>query len=850
MEKKMKSLRQYKKRLLAWRLADPANALWVSFLVPVLVMLLLFFVQGIYPFGDRTFLRSDMHSQYAPFFMEFYRKLHRGEGLWYTWNLGMGTNFWAIYVYYLAAPWNWLVFLCPEHLILEFMTYLMVLKMGTCSLSMTWYLRNHCKTFDFGTAMFGCMYGLSGYVLAYGWNIMWLDCLWLFPLIIRGLERLTEGKGGLFYCLTLGLSILCNYYISMMICMFLVLYFLVYQVLLGHRTKKQYGKAAISFAGYSVLAAGLSGILLLPEAEAIRAAGSGNNPFPEAVEFYFGVKDVLLRHLVFAPPTGLEEWGIHLPNLYCGSAVFVLLPLFFLSEKVPWKKKLICGLGILFFWFTFSVNIPDFIWHGFHYPRGLPGRQSFMYLFFVLLLCYEAYPELETASSKKLILVFSGSLALVMLLWIWNQRNEYNAAVFLCELFFLVVFGLAAGLLRGRKIQEKTARLVLFLLFASELCCHMNLWGGYTTDRTEYLAHKEEISAAVYRLKQEPEFFRAVSERKGTDNDGALLGLPHISIFSSTAYEDMSGFFRKLEGQATPVAYGRFHDTPLQNMLFSKRYWIGSGVYTGDWEEMAADSRDGIRVFQNPRALPLGFWADNSFSQAWEGTEGTAVEVQNQFMEALGISPPLEKTEYEIDGDGGWYFTPDRDGYYQVLMKNGIQELVLEKSGEKRTLYNVAEGALLDVGFCRTGERISLEAKEETQKIEGEPYYFSEVEMERLYETLSGHPWELSSWEDDFLEGTVSCPEAGALMTTIPFDAGWTVTVDGKEKESVKVMGAFLGVLLPEGTHRVTMEFRPGGLAEGTAISLVSAVFLAVILQKRVREKMKRKQKPCRIFWP
>lgn len=58
-----------------WRPAEPENALPVSFLVPVLTMLLLFFVQGIYPFGDRTFLRSDMYAQYAPFFMEFRRKL-------------------------------------------------------------------------------------------------------------------------------------------------------------------------------------------------------------------------------------------------------------------------------------------------------------------------------------------------------------------------------------------------------------------------------------------------------------------------------------------------------------------------------------------------------------------------------------------------------------------------------------------------------------------------------------------------------------------------------------------------------------------------------------------------------
>lgn len=68
---------------------------------------------------------------------------------------------------------------------------------------------------------------MSGYLAAYNWNVMWLDCIFLFPLIALGLEKLvTEGKYRL-YCISLALCILSNYYISIMVCIFLVLYFLV-----------------------------------------------------------------------------------------------------------------------------------------------------------------------------------------------------------------------------------------------------------------------------------------------------------------------------------------------------------------------------------------------------------------------------------------------------------------------------------------------------------------------------------------------------------------------------------------------------------------------------------------------
>lgn len=355
----------------------------------------------------------------------------------------------------------------------------------------------------------------------------------------------------------------------------------------------------------------------------------------------------------------------------------------------------------------------------------------------------------------------------------------------------------------------------MFLLFAFELGCHMSLWGGYSTDRTEYLAHNKEISAAAYRLKQGSDFFRAVSDRKGTDNDGALLGLPYVSIFSSTAYKEMSDFFRKLEGQATPVAYGRFHDTPLQNMLFSRRYWIGSSAGPGDWEEVEEDFGDGIRISRNPRSLPLGFFVEDVFFKAWEEASGTAAEVQNQFMEGLGFSPSLRREESEDDLDGTFLFMAKRDGYYQVLMKTGVPELKLKKNGEERMVYNVAEGALLDVGFCREGELVFVSDEEKKQKIQGETYYFSEDELDRLFEMLSAHPWKFSCWEDDLLEGSISCPKAGTLMTTIPFDPGWTVTVDGEKKQPEKRMGAFLGVSLSAGNHRVVMEFSLKDLWKG-----------------------------------
>ena len=127
-----------------WKKTD--KDLLAAFLIPTLLMLVLFIIQGIYPFGSRSFLYMDMYHQYMPFFSEFVEKIKAGEGLAYSWNVGIGSNFLALYVYYLASPLHWLAFLFPKEHLLEFMSYLVIIKIGLCGLTACLYLHKNKKS--------------------------------------------------------------------------------------------------------------------------------------------------------------------------------------------------------------------------------------------------------------------------------------------------------------------------------------------------------------------------------------------------------------------------------------------------------------------------------------------------------------------------------------------------------------------------------------------------------------------------------------------------------------------------------------------------------------------------------
>lgn len=324
----------------------PADAMIAAFVVPVVVMIIIFAQRGIFPFGEESFLRTDMYHQYAPFFSEFQYKLTHGGSLLYSWDIGMGVNFSALYAYYLASPLNWLLILCPKNLIIEFMTYSIVLKIGLCGLTFAYYLRKHCNTSDFGVAFFGIFYALSGYMAAYSWNIMWLDCILLFPLIMLGLEMLVKEKKCLLYCTALGMSILSNYYISIMICIFMVIYFVVLLILEKKKSIVDYAWNIVHFGIYSLVAGGLAAVVLLPEIYALQTTASSNFNFPKTVTSYFSIFDMIARHMGNVEvEIGLDHW----PNIYCGVAALIFLLLYLVCKKISVREKIVyCGM-LLFF---------------------------------------------------------------------------------------------------------------------------------------------------------------------------------------------------------------------------------------------------------------------------------------------------------------------------------------------------------------------------------------------------------------------------------------------------------------------------------------------------------------------
>ncbi len=80
------------------------------------------------------------------------------------------------------------------------------------------------------------------------------------------------------------------------------------------------------------------------------------------------------------------------------------------------------------------------------------------------------------------------------------------------------------------------------------------------------------------------------------------------------------------------------------------------------------------------------------------------------------------------------------------------------------------------------------------------------------------------------------------VITTIPYENGWTLYIDGQETEIKHYQGAFIAFKCPEGAHTAELRFIAPGLKTGAVISGVGIVALAVFVVLDINQKKKVKK--------
>ena len=811
-----------------------------AFGLPFFICVIICIGNGVYPFGDNCILHIDMYHQYCPFFTEFLNKLQSGGSLQYSWNLGLGSDFVSLYAYYLASPLNFLILLCPKSHVIEFMTLLIILKISASGLTFFLYIRHHYKLVGKDGRMhknqvipaivFSTAYALSGFVAAYSWDIMWMDCIAMFPLIMIGLERLVqEKKAGLYY-ITLALCIFCNYYISIMICIFLVFAF----VLLFVSKKKGKGGAVLRFGWYSLLAGASSAILLLPEIAVLSVSGSAEGGFPKTAEFYFNILAELGRGAaVTSVYTGNDHW----PNLYAGAFSLFLVWIYVLNRRISWKEKVPRIAMLAFFLVSFAENQLDYIWHGMHFPQALPGRQSFLYSFVLLSM---GFADVRKRKGTKIWHIAVAAIVSMMLLllagWYGDETVTEPVSLVITALFicvYAVTFVLTK--ITGKKKRLAFAQFAVFVAVA-ELAINMAATGFGTTSRVAYTEKQTDYENLLETAKEDNEetgsgFYRVEDTERKTKNDDSLYGYASATIFSSLMNLDVSHLFQSLFMEGGKNFYCYNGATPLSSSLFSVKYMLSdSALEESPYRTLIGGSGSSF-LYRNNYSLPLGFVMDEQAIANWTSSTADRMASLNSLTSALGAEGQMLYPATCVTDANAGDTTIDiaEDGYYYADYVSCTSDtLTVNRSdGWTKQYSKTSHRYLIELGECKAGDEIHI-LNSNMESIEFQVYQLNEKVVQQAFDTLNAQTMQLTDMTDRKIEGKIQVQNAGRLILSVPADEGWTLYVDGKETEIEPLADALVGVHLEKGSYTIKLCYTTPGLKVGAGISL-GAVILFLI---------------------
>lgn len=824
-------------------------------------MMIAFAVIGLFPFGKGQIMVIDSWHQYYPFFQELQYKLQHGESIFYSWDMGMGSNFILVMAYYAFSPIYLLSILVPAQFLREFLMIATAIKIALAGTFFSVYLKHQFKREDYTITGFGLLYAFCGFTMGYYWNVMWLDAVALFPLIILGMNRIISGKGFKLYVITLAIALISNFYIGYFICEFILIYYFI--AYFSRREKFNFShffNRTVQIAIYSFIAVGLSAVVLLPAFRGLQLSHAIEGSKPTSFQTYFTTLEILNNLLVGVQPTVKSG----LPNIFSSFLALLMLPVYYLSNRIKIKEKVLHSALIVFLIASFNINYLNYIWHAFHFPNEVPYRFAFVFSFVILTMAYKGFEHFEEIRTKQVWGILAGFVIYLLV----NESIALKNAVLYATLGAVVLYGLVIMLYRYQVIRKKLYVILFSILLLSEALLSAILGTSTTgsSTRASYPYLGDDVKSAIKKVySADDDFYRMDMIKWYSTNDPALYGYRGVSMFSSTVNANVTSYLKTLGLAASPASnrYLYAASTPLVNGMLNVKYLIARGSQGTDNNVGYRPyiSEEKVSIYQNNYPLSLGFRV-NYDTYNWNGNVSNPFLAQEEFlkaalgqdyklytnvpiatetyvnMERTNLSNDLRYSYKNLDASavGNAVLTfnaPETKQMYLTMYANRSYKTKVSIAGGTPVEYETRRGLIIDLGVLEEGTEIKLEFEVQAAK---DGYFnlqavtFDEASWKSAYDQLADEQLVITDYSSRKIEGFIDVKEDGVLYTSIPYELGWTVKVDGQKVLPDSLKDAMLMVDLEQGHHVLEFSYVPYGIKQGFIISLMAlALFLVVI---------------------
>ncbi|WP_086314603.1 hypothetical protein A5821_002186 [Enterococcus sp. 7F3_DIV0205] len=851
-------------------------AIALSFVLPVLIMAASYYRLGIYPTSDRTILASDAFGQLVNFYAGFNNLLHGEQSFFYTWTGSLGLNFVSLMSYYVNSLFSFIVFFFDNIQMPDAMYLILLIKIG--SMGVTFWVFSH---FTFRLPQWlkvalSVSYALMSFTVAYSIMLMWMDAMIYLPLILLGIHRVMDKQKPLLLFISYFLLFVTNYYMAFMVGVFSFLYFTIRTLTDWKRNKG----AIFPYLITSILAGGASMVIILPSVIDLRTNGEKM----DTIDYFFtndvGSWDFVVKSMAGAYDT--SKFG-SAPFIYIGLLPLLFSIFYFVTKKIPLKNKLLYGGLLLFMVISVYVQPLNLFWQGLHSPNMFLFRYSFLYSTLVLILAGFGLEQFEKKDLNLLGNITLSVIGIFIVAAIFSNKKRYGYITQESLIVTVILFIVYVSLFLLKEKKGKWAWFIPTLLVACvcgelffntyQIMIGINREWGYTS-REKYTNAYKDIEPLVKKAQAENDsFYRLENVDAVSRTDSFNYNYSGITMFSSVRNRHSSQYLDRLgyRSPGTNLTVQYRNNTILMDDLLGVKYNIAKkDPKKYGFKKIATQGK--YSLYENKDALPLGMLTDKGIYQSKNNENQTALiqylsERKEPLFQFTGLSEVSRDNLYIREEGDFTYFSEETNASEEKSItweinvpaqaqaylnldaranrggEDGIVEVTT--SGSKVTGILSSVGSYYNLGHYDKAEKIIVTAKFKESSVVKviRPSVFV-LKTDALNESIKAIKQKevIFDVKGNQAKATISTEKEQVVFTTIPYDAGWQATIDGKPAKIEAVQDALITVKIPPGKHTIQLTYYPKGMKLGGILLIVCVLLFGLYVYWSQRNNQKRKQ--------
>lgn len=835
---------------------------FVSFIIPIIIMIGVYLSQGIYWNSDTSPLLGDGFHQYVIFDIALRNILHGNGSLFYTFTSGLGLNFYALSSYYLGSFFSPLVYFFDLTNMPDAVYLTTLLKFGLIGLSTYFSLNKLFQSIPKPLKLaLSTSYALMSFTVSQLEIKTWLDVFILIPFIITGLHLLITEKKFLLYFTSLSILFIQNYYFGYMTVLFLIFWYLC-QISWDFKTLKS---SVLDFIVISFLAGMTSLILTLPTLFDLQTHGeklTEVTKFQTESSWYL---DLFAKQFIGSFDT--TKYGA-IPMIFVGLLPFILTILFFTLKSIKFHVKLIYAIFFAFLIASFYIEALDLFWQGMHTPNMFLHRYAWI---FSTLLIYTAAEVLNRLREIKiwnflisLFLVVTGFLATIYLKSHYSFLTNLNI---LLTLEFLIVYSLLLLAVIKKFISVNLFAILISLFIMVEISLNASSqmdgiakeWGF--ASRSAYSRDIPSIESFSTYIGNS--FTRTEKLQTQTGNDSMKFNYNGISQFSSVRNRSASSTLDKLgfKSSGTNLNLRYANNSILADSLFGIQYNI-SETPIDKYGFQDVYQKDNLTLYENQFSLPIAFASQSVYNDV-KFNEHT-LDNQASFLNQLAnvnfdyFSPiPHDKIENTNDlisvtsssnEDAAIQYqieVPENSQVYlsftNLHFSNDKQKKVdILVNGEKNIFTTDNAFSFFNLGYTKEKKTFNIHVNfPGNSQVSFESPTFYRLDTQTFTEAIQKikeQPVTVSTSKNKVF-ATYDVQQDTSIFFTIPYDKGWSAYQDGKKIEIKQAQTGFMKVDVPKGKGTITLSFIPNGFITGAICSFTSLLLFGIYNHRRKSAK-------------